>query len=82
MPKRGWGGLLWYNPDDPETHKFVMPLDKQRVRTVRRLADRIGDTISGVPGTANAARLQPSGSALWMPCFAFTLDSSATPERS
>jgi 6-phosphofructokinase len=38
--RRGWGGLLWFNRDDPETHKYVTPLDKQRVRTV----DRTGGT--------------------------------------
>ena len=38
--RRGWGGLLWYDRDNPETHNFVLPLDKQRVRTV----DRTGGT--------------------------------------
>lgn len=39
--RRGWGGLLWYNPDDPSTlDQFIMKLDKQAVRTV----DRSGGT--------------------------------------
>ncbi len=39
--RRGWGGLLWFNPDEPETReKFVIPLDKQAVRKV----DRTGGT--------------------------------------
>jgi 6-phosphofructokinase len=38
--RRGWGGLLWFNQDDPDTHKFIIPLDKQKVRTV----DRTGGT--------------------------------------
>jgi 6-phosphofructokinase len=38
--RRGWGGLLWYDRDDPESYKYIIPLDKQRVRTV----DRTGGT--------------------------------------
>jgi 6-phosphofructokinase len=39
--KRGWSGLLNYNPDDAEdAHQWVIPLDRQRVRTV----DRTGGT--------------------------------------
>ena len=25
--RRGWGGLLWYNRDDAETEKYLMPLE-------------------------------------------------------
>jgi 6-phosphofructokinase 1 len=40
--RRGWGGLLWLNRDDPSTiEKNVMPLDKQAVRTI----DRTGGTM-------------------------------------
>lgn len=53
--RRGWGGLLWYNPDDPETHDFVMPLDKQRVRTV----DRTGGTFLHTSRT-NPSRVRPN----------------------
>ena len=39
--RRGWGGLLYYNPDDPETSsKYIMPLNKQNTRTI----DRFGGT--------------------------------------
>lgn len=38
--KRGWKGLLSYNPHDPEQDKMVLPLDRQVVRTV----DRSGGT--------------------------------------
>jgi 6-phosphofructokinase 1 len=39
--RHGWGGLLNYNIDDPESHEFnVIKLDKKRVRTV----DRTGGT--------------------------------------
>jgi 6-phosphofructokinase len=40
--RRGWGGLLHYNPDDPDSFKRnLMPLDKNDVRTI----DRTGGTI-------------------------------------
>jgi 6-phosphofructokinase len=39
--RKGWGGLLNYNPDDPDSEAhYLMPLDRQRVRTV----DRTGGT--------------------------------------
>jgi 6-phosphofructokinase 1 len=39
--RKGWGGLLYYNPEDQATHKeYILPLDKQRVRTI----DRTGGT--------------------------------------
>ncbi len=40
--RRGWAGLLTYNPDDPDTAtKAFMPLDREVVRTI----DRTGGTI-------------------------------------
>lgn len=40
--RRGWGGLLWINRDDPATiKKYTMELDKQAVRTI----DRTGGTV-------------------------------------
>lgn len=40
--RRGWWGLLHYNPDDPTTHdQCVMPLNKQTTRTI----DRTGGTM-------------------------------------
>lgn len=39
--RKGWGGLLHCNPDDPATHdEYIIPLDKNRVRTI----DRSGGT--------------------------------------
>ncbi|MBL7987192.1 MAG: ATP-dependent 6-phosphofructokinase [Chlorobi bacterium] len=39
--RRGWRGLLHYNPNDPATHAAnIIPLDKQTVRTI----DRTGGT--------------------------------------
>lgn len=39
--RRGWGGLLNFNPDNPESfHENLMPLDNQVVRTI----DRTGGT--------------------------------------
>jgi len=39
--RRGWRGLLFYNPDDPGTkEKYTMPLDRNAVRKV----DRTGGT--------------------------------------
>lgn len=49
--RRGWAGLLNYNRDDPEEgKKWIMPLDKQVVRTV----DRTGGTF------LHTSRTQPS----------------------
>ncbi|MFN2122505.1 MAG: 6-phosphofructokinase, partial [Candidatus Promineifilaceae bacterium] len=53
--RRGWGGLLWYNRDDPETHKFIIPLDKQKVRTV----DRTGGTFLHTSRT-HPGRVRPN----------------------
>jgi 6-phosphofructokinase 1 len=53
--RRGWGGLLWYNPEDPTTHDFVMPLDKNKVRTV----DRTGGTFLHTSRT-NPGRVRPN----------------------
>jgi 6-phosphofructokinase len=39
--RRGWGGLLKFNPDDPKSaEEHVIPLDKQNTRTI----DRSGGT--------------------------------------
>lgn len=53
--RRGWGGILWYNPEDPDTHDFVIPLDKQRVRTV----DRTGGTFLHTSRT-HPGRVRPN----------------------
>lgn len=40
--RRGWGGLLWIDRDDPSTRKkYTMELDRQTVRTI----DRTGGTV-------------------------------------
>ncbi len=40
--RRGWAGLLYLNPDDPDSvREWTMPLDKNKVRTI----DRTGGTI-------------------------------------
>ena len=39
--RKGWAGLLDYDLDDPAKHaEYIIPLDKQRVRTI----DRTGGT--------------------------------------
>ena len=49
--RRGWGGLLEFNRDDPDSFdKNFLPLDKQKVRTV----DRTGGTF------LHTSRTQPS----------------------
>jgi 6-phosphofructokinase 1 len=49
--RRGWRGLLYYNPDDPATHEeCIMPLTKLMVRTI----DRTGGTF------LHTARVNPS----------------------
>jgi len=53
--RRGWGGLLWYDRDDPESHKYITPLDKQRVRTV----DRTGGTFLHTSRT-HPGRVRPN----------------------
>ncbi len=49
--RRGWWGLLHYNPDDPQSqHRCTIPLDKQVVRTI----DRTGGTF------LHTSRINPS----------------------
>ena len=38
--RRGWGGLLYYNPADKQSYEHVTELTKQRTRTI----DRTGGT--------------------------------------
>ncbi len=59
--KRGWAGLLHYNPADPKTHEdLILPLTKQLVRTI----DRTGGTFLHTSRT-NPGRVSPKG----MPAF-------------
>jgi 6-phosphofructokinase len=49
--RRGWRGLLFYNPDDPATHEeYMLPLDRKAVRTI----DRSGGTF------LHSSRTKPS----------------------
>jgi 6-phosphofructokinase len=60
--RRGWGGLLWLNPDDPETRAWTtMPLNKQDVRTI----DRTGGTILHTSRT-NPSKVKPKDVPLFL----------------
>jgi 6-phosphofructokinase len=53
--RRGWWGLLHYNPDDPETYqKCILPLNKANTRTI----DRTGGTFLHTSRT-NPGRVRP-----------------------
>jgi 6-phosphofructokinase 1 len=55
--RRGWGGLLEFNRDDPDSaSKHVMKLDKNAVRTI----DRTGGTILHTSRT-NPGKVKPNG---------------------
>jgi ATP-dependent phosphofructokinase / diphosphate-dependent phosphofructokinase len=54
--RRGWRGLLFYNPDDAATHdEYIMQLDKLAVRSI----DRFGGTFLHTSRT-NPSRMLPS----------------------
>ncbi len=53
--RRGWGGLLYLNPDDPSTiDKNILPLDKKVTRTI----DRTGGTFLHTSRT-NPSKVKP-----------------------
>lgn len=53
--RKGWGGLLYCNPDDPASvAQYIMPLDKQRVRTVDRTGGTFLHTSRTNPGKVRA----------------------------
>ena len=53
--RRGWMGLLHYNPDDPESpERFIHPLNKANTRTI----DRTGGTFLHTSRT-NPGRVRP-----------------------
>ena len=53
--RRGWGGLLWLNRDDPESvEKNIIKLNKQTVRTI----DRTGGTFLHTSRT-NPSKVRP-----------------------
>ena len=54
--RRGWGGLLNYNLDDPSAqHDWIIPLDKQRVRTIDRTGGTMLHTSRTNPGKVRTA---------------------------
>jgi 6-phosphofructokinase 1 len=54
--RKGWAGLLDYDLDDPLKHtEYIVPLDKQRVRTI----DRTGGTFLHTSRT-NPSKVRPS----------------------
>jgi len=56
--RRGWGGLLNYNRDDPQAlEELVMPLDRQTVRTVDRSGGTFLHTSRTNPGKVNNAEV-------------------------
>ncbi len=53
--RRGWGGLLYYNPDDPSSAKeYILPLNKVNTRTI----DRTGGTYIHTSRT-NPGKVKP-----------------------
>jgi 6-phosphofructokinase 1 len=53
--RRGWAGLLYFNPDDPSTHEEnIIPLTKSNTRTI----DRTGGTYLHTSRT-NPAKVKP-----------------------
>ncbi|NLF00075.1 MAG: phosphofructokinase [Anaerolineales bacterium] len=64
--RRGWQGLLHYNPDDPTTHDAcMMRLDRTTVRTIHRT----GGTILHTSRT-NPAKVRPSDAPSFLPVSA------------
>jgi ATP-dependent phosphofructokinase / diphosphate-dependent phosphofructokinase len=56
--RRGWGGLLNFNRDDPESReKIVMPLDRHAVRTVDRSGGTFLHTSRTNPGKVGNAEV-------------------------
>ncbi len=54
--RRGWGGLLNYNLDDPSAQNdWIIPLDKQRVRTIDRTGGTMLHTSRTNPGKVRTA---------------------------
>ncbi len=54
--RRGWAGLLYYNPDDPEgSSQYILPLNKVNTRTI----DRTGGTYIHTSRT-NPGKVKPS----------------------
>ena len=55
--RRGWGGLLQFNPDDPESiAKCTIPLDSAHVRTIDRTGGTFLHTSRTNPGKVKRRR--------------------------
>jgi 6-phosphofructokinase len=58
--RKGWGGLLYCNPEDPESiAEHIVPLDKQRVRTIDRTGGTFLHTSRTNPGKVRAGEIPP-----------------------
>ncbi|MCA9931081.1 MAG: ATP-dependent 6-phosphofructokinase [Anaerolineales bacterium] len=56
--RRGWGGLLEFNRDDPESaQKNLMPLDNQAVRTIDRTGGTMLHTSRTKPSNVKPSRV-------------------------
>ncbi len=56
--RKGWGGLLYCNPEDPESMaEYLLPLDKQRVRTIDRTGGTFLHTSRTNPGKVRASEV-------------------------
>lgn len=54
--RRGWGGLLNYNPDDPEgSSKWIVPLNRANTRTIDRSGGTFLHTSRTNPGKTKVA---------------------------
>jgi ATP-dependent phosphofructokinase / diphosphate-dependent phosphofructokinase len=56
--RKGWGGLLYCNPEDPQSMaEYIVPLDKQRVRTIDRTGGTFLHTSRTNPGKVRASEI-------------------------
>src|SRR5579875_4085208 len=54
--RRGWAGLLNYDPDDPsDREEWIEPLDKESVRTIDRFGGTYLHTSRTNPGKVKAS---------------------------
>jgi ATP-dependent phosphofructokinase / diphosphate-dependent phosphofructokinase len=58
--RKGWGGLLYCNPEDPQSiTEYILPLDKQRVRTIDRTGGTFLHTSRTNPGKVRVSEVPP-----------------------
>jgi 6-phosphofructokinase 1 len=56
--RKGWAGLLYCNPEDPQAMaEYIVPLDKQRVRTIDRTGGTFLHTSRTNPGKVRAVEV-------------------------